>query len=157
MKRSDVYLPFCEHKEDKSIRLGKMTTKVEYCNHKNSHLKFLLRLYPCGEGEDRDNDFVTLGVETQVPSSLKNILMRVKLSCRVVETPGAVETEPNLLGHNHAVSEVIGQCFNVYRLVSHMAIIRSRSSHLLIQAKAEVEHMQPPLENSGNSQHRVSQ
>lgn len=131
VKRSELCTVICNHREDKFIRLGKLTLKL---NNSQYYLKFTLRLYPCGKGDDLRRHFVTLGVETVVPSKYLEALqlMRIKMSCRV-ECPD-IDTE-----EQHAESEVrIRQCFNVHALVSDVAIIRSRSSYLTVHVTANV-------------------
>ena len=133
VKRKELYTTFCAHKEDKSIKLGKMALKIANCS--KPYPKLQVRLYPCGEEDDRDNHYVTLGVEFhQHRGRFKD--MRVKLSATVEELPGRRE-----LGSAQAVAEADVQNFNVLGLVSHMAIVDSRSSHLMVRVTAVMEHM----------------
>ena len=140
-----MYSIICQHEESKSIKLGKMTMSL---NCKPCP-KLLLRIYPCGEGEDRNNDQVTLGVEIHVPTKHRGQFdqLRVKLSTRVVE---CLDQSERVLNTSEATSDINRQRFNVYGLVSHLAIIHSRTSKLRVYATAKVECF--PSENVNSEQ-----
>ena len=133
-----MYSIICAHKEGKFVKLGKLALKLNcrVCP------KLLLKLYPCGEGEDRNNYFATLGVEIVVPPKCWGQFdqLRVKLSARVDGRREEIS----------AVSEINKQSFNLYGLISHMDIIRSRSPDIVIHTTAEVEYF--PTENQNVQQ-----
>ena len=142
VERKELYSTFCAHKVDKSIRLGKMALNV--ANFSKPYPKLQMKLYPCGMEDDRDNHYVTLGVEFHQHSGhFKD--MRVKLSATVKELPAGKK-----LGSAQAIeAEGNGQNFNVLGLVSHKAVIDLQSSHLMVCVTVVIEHMHPrPLQAS---------
>ena len=135
VERKELYTTFCAHKEEKSINLGKMALNV--ANFSKPYPILQMRLYPCGVEDDRDNHYVTLGVEFHQHSGrFKDT--RVKLSATVEELPGRSE-----LGSAQVIAEVNEPKFNVLGLVSHMVIMNSQSSHFMVHVTAVIEHMDP--------------
>ena len=128
IKRKAAYGIICAHREGKTIKLGKMSLKL------NTRVcpKLLLKFHPCGEGKDRSNYYATLGVEVLVPPKCLSQFdqLRVKLTARVNGRREEIS----------AVSELNGQNFNVYGLISHQDIIRSKSPDIVVHATATVEY-----------------